>query len=77
MANLKSVRVFGPNEASNIMRIEMIVEATEQRGRPPAINRLRSALKGLWRGYGVKVVTAREVTPDCDQEPVAKKAKPT
>jgi hypothetical protein len=43
------------------MRIEMIIEAKEERGRPPAINRLRSALKGLWRGYGVKAITAKQI----------------
>ncbi len=45
------------------MRIELIVEATEQPNRPPAINRLRSCLKGMLRSYGVKVVSAREIKP--------------
>ena len=43
------------------MRIELTIECKEERGKVPAINRLRSALKGLWRGYGVKVITAREI----------------
>jgi hypothetical protein len=38
------------------MRLTLTIHVPELTGRPPGAIRLRRALKGLWRGYGVRVV---------------------
>lgn len=57
------------------MRIELTIEATEQSNRPPAIQRIKACLKSMLRSYGLRVVSAREVTTDSELEPVTKNGK--
>ncbi len=38
------------------MKLRLVIEVKELANRAPPIHRLRSALKNLWRGYGVRVV---------------------
>jgi hypothetical protein len=43
------------------MRLALTIEAKEHPDKPPAIVRLRRCLKGMLRGYGVRVVEIRPV----------------
>lgn len=51
----------------------LTIRPIDRPGLPPAINRLRSALKSLLRCYGLRVVECREVitviTSEADKEP--------
>ena len=51
-----------------MMKLELVIEAAEHPDKPPAVVRIRRALKSLWRSYGLKVKSYRHVNEQDDQE---------
>lgn len=58
------------------MRFAIELEVRERANRPPAIIRLRSCIKSMWRAYGCRITSMKPIadkgaeTPAANHEPL-------